>query len=353
MKLLGIKDECWCGSKKLFRDCHKAQVSREVDEIIAVSAISNAMKRWKKCYHWDASESCKGRPIRAHTIQRQGVLRHILDENQHCLSFKGASHDESDLPELKEVGWRNASAFFGFCQHHDKIFAPIEEGNFEVTEKNLLLAAFRVVSFELHQKESSLSAIEQFKAKNPSINNDLQFHAMLKVHQEGLENALKYAQMISSELKGGKSLLRHAVIEVAGTAEFLAAGTPSPGKLGGPPRIAPIGSPLPPDGFLFTSVHEQKNGYIWCFSYPPDDKIASDFVNFVVDKETKLDESILPHILSQYCEHTFFSWSWWSALNYNQRTFLRMVTADLFEEFDPHKLQPMPSQRTAIKAYHL
>ncbi len=306
MKSLGAKDPCWCGSEKAFRDCHKLQPAHEANTINAQAGVTRKMQRWKKCYHWGAPQECARKIIRAHTIQRKGILRHILDSSQHCLTFKEPNNDQSNLPIPKEVGWRNATAFFGFCEDHDRLFSEIEDGNFNVCSRNLLLAAYRVVSFEFHQKDALIDAFEHFFTDHPELKGNAQFEAMLDVQREGLRNASKFSAQLASDLQNGRSSLQHAIIEINGQAEFLASGTPSPGKIDSGPRIALLGTKLPLDGFLFVSVHEQREGYVWCFSYPEADEIAEAYVRLIIDNETNVNWTILPHLICQYCEHTFF-----------------------------------------------
>lgn len=311
------------------------------------------MQQWKKCYHWESPDSCGNKIIRAHTIQKNGVLKDILDDTNHCLTFKEQYLDSSGLTIPRRIGWRNATTFYGFCDYHDELFSEIETGNFVVNERNLLLAAYRVVTFELHQKEALFDSFEKFLTEHPELSGNVQFDSMFDTHREGLNNALIYSELISQDLQKKTSSLRHVAIEVKGQAEFLAAGTPSPGIVGAAPRLVPIGSALPPDTFLFISVHKQEGGFIWCISYPKHDDIAVAFVDMIIENENEQAHSILPHAFCQYCEHTFFSWNWWSQLSFDQRTALRRFAGDQFEEISRKNLVFTPTNRNGVKAYRI
>lgn len=101
--------------------------------------------------HPDGME-CKLSAIDSHSIQRLGALAHV-SENSKVFHFESAL--EKGVPtglwvKPKLVGLREASIFPGFCEKHDKIiFSEIEKDDVELSERNILLLAYRAICREL------------------------------------------------------------------------------------------------------------------------------------------------------------------------------------------------------------
>jgi len=319
---------------------------------MAQNSLSKSVKKWKKCYHFDSNENCKN-IIRTHTIQRQGILREINNTENHCLTLMGLKMDQNELPILREIGSRNATTFFGFCQKHDAMFSSIEDGNFTPTRKNLLLAAYRAASYEFHQKEAWITALKEQQALILMMKNDPSAIMWLNSMQSGLKNAQYWWKEIANALSGKQDPLNHMVIEVHGRPHFLASGMISPGIMGSGPRLAEFGGQLPKDGVVFVSVHKSNKSYSWSFSYPKHDNIASDFTQLINKNTASTNESILPNLLSTYCEHTFFSHEWWDTLNFDERTELRRNTIDLYDEANSENIMSLPLPCDSISAYFL
>ena len=116
------------------------------------------------CSHPDASvDTCSGRIVRAHTVQRRGGLSAIA-ENGHVISAKSAAedifkHDGNFVP--REVGIRGASTFMGFCNLHDTVlFQPVERGFVTLTPENCFLLSFRAIAYEYFTKQTQLRSSE-------------------------------------------------------------------------------------------------------------------------------------------------------------------------------------------------
>ena len=86
----------------------------------------------KECILKDTSEKCSGNIINAHSLQRLGSLARLEadvngNKNIYALTEKQIN-PKSGLLDLKPIGKKTASTFFGFCGNHDlKIFQPIEQ----------------------------------------------------------------------------------------------------------------------------------------------------------------------------------------------------------------------------------
>ena len=103
----------------------------------------------KECLHPKAPHDCNGNIVKAHTVQRNGVLL-LVAENGHVLTL-GMDPDRANgrLVVAEKVGIRKASTFTGFCSTHDKqLFAPIEDNPLQLTRRHAFLLAYRCMSRE-------------------------------------------------------------------------------------------------------------------------------------------------------------------------------------------------------------
>jgi len=107
------------------------------------------------CLRPEAPQGCDDKIIRAHTVQKQGGLKAIA-EDQHVLSLKDGIRSlrgPGKLIEPERMGVNSASTVMGFCGRHDtELFRPIEHGDVVLDDRAMLLLAFRAVSYEMFNK---------------------------------------------------------------------------------------------------------------------------------------------------------------------------------------------------------
>lgn len=108
----------------------------------------------KKCWHPLASPTtCKvdssGNIIvsAAHSIQNNGVLSQVA-EDFHVVTY---AVDVGEF-KAKKLSKNVASIFWGFCNTHDAIFAPIETAPYTQTEQQNFLFAYRGFIVSSHKK---------------------------------------------------------------------------------------------------------------------------------------------------------------------------------------------------------
>lgn len=161
------KDElCWCGSGKKHESCH---LGREAQSPVAPHEAYRRLRRGFStgmCLHPQASqETCRGRAIRAHTVQRSGGLQFIA-RNGHVYWFDpyqlNRRHDGSLQASL--IGVREASTFPGFCSYHDcETFSPLEAQRLSFTPEQCFLLGYRALCRELHCKRRALAFITMLR----------------------------------------------------------------------------------------------------------------------------------------------------------------------------------------------
>lgn len=131
-------EKCWCGSDRKFKNCHRL---REQEPEIQLGRILDEQSRifWRQrgCMHPNAGpEQCKGKIIDSHSIQRKGPLGKIVDTKNHVCHLNIAAGGVS----LRQIGWRKASVFPGYCSQHDSdIFSPLEKEPFHGTHEQCVL----------------------------------------------------------------------------------------------------------------------------------------------------------------------------------------------------------------------
>jgi|GEM_PF-1098088 len=111
----------------------------------------------KDCFYFDHS-TCKGKIIKAHSLQRNGVLDLITSEvggNKVVYSL-GAPllGDKGSFIGFQPLGIKSASTFTGFCEHHDKqLFRKIEDQDIDFqNDEHCFLLSYRSFGRELHAK---------------------------------------------------------------------------------------------------------------------------------------------------------------------------------------------------------
>lgn len=155
---LADKDPCWCRSGKSYEACHKGRAQqRRANPQEALNLLAKQFRMKVGCLHPNAPSDCAGKIIDAHTIQKSGPLKTIA-KNGEVYSLRGASNrlvqNKGRLIPQRQ-GIKTVSIFPGFCAKHDNdFFEPIENGDFEINDRNCFLLHYRNVCSELHAKST-------------------------------------------------------------------------------------------------------------------------------------------------------------------------------------------------------
>lgn len=176
--ILKDSEECLCGSGKTFKSCCKKKIHR-TKNIFNQELFNNPsrlnhelyerMKQtdFKICLHPD-KEQCE-QPIKnAHAIQNNGVLSLLAVDGHVMISdLLNVIREETTM---KRVGKKDATTFYGFCSYHDSaIFADIELKEYEKTEKQNFLFAYRACAQEYHKKQRAIKSMQNIVKDKPMI----------------------------------------------------------------------------------------------------------------------------------------------------------------------------------------
>ena len=155
----GRNDPCFCQSGVKYKRCHAI---REQQLPLPKHEFDEKLRRaWfdKQCLHPDASTHTCAKITAAHTIQKSNVLGSLVDTHNHVWTFAPDMRRTSGSGR-RSVGWKEASTFYGFCNVHDRMFAPIESQVFAHTREQCFLTGYRALCHEIHLKQAAIRAYD-------------------------------------------------------------------------------------------------------------------------------------------------------------------------------------------------
>ncbi len=325
---MGRNDPCWCGSGKKYKHCH---LGRSQETALPLGAIVDHARRYfrvKECLHPEASHRTCGKVIGAHTIQRQGALRHIIDKNGHCLSFFPPSLPRAEEP--RKVGWRQASVFPGFCDKHDTAFAPIETAPFAGTPEQCFLLAYRAECHEFYQKQASARAQKQVsqeldRGKGPEEQVVIQSiqGTLGRDIAKGLLEAQQHKRQMDQEfLTKRYDSYSSFFVCFEGPASIVGTGAATPNRSLSGRELQKFRSTASIQR-LYPAFVCYERGAAAVFVWRTADSAPSAFI----EELRHLDQDKLPGIIAQfmlaYVENTYFSTEWWTSLSHDEQCHVR------------------------------
>lgn len=144
IQLVEPYEPCLCGSGKKYKFCCYGKPSKKFHNAKeSYVVIQQNKKKSEFCLHEDCN--CSGKIIKSHSIQNNKILSK-LSVNNHVYV---AAYNAEELAgcDLKLYGKNEATTSYCFCSHHDnEIFMDIEHKNYEYTDRQNLLYAYRAFS---------------------------------------------------------------------------------------------------------------------------------------------------------------------------------------------------------------
>ena len=193
-KTMGDHDLCWCRSGLEWKYCHRDRGQGTRTNVNHMLDGLRQQQAMGYCAHPAAGAGvCSGRPIAAHTIQKEGGLREI-SEDGHVLSLKKGAfnigrNDGTLVPASDGIA--RASTFPGFCNLHDAMFSPAEQTTVVIGTEVAFLLSYRAVVYEKFVKEASIKSIDKIRQQ---ADRGVPFRA-----QANIQNAL-WLQRWGSEI---------------------------------------------------------------------------------------------------------------------------------------------------------
>lgn len=125
------------------------------------------IKKYKgKCLNYE----CNNPPIKAHSLQKKGILKKI-SEGSKVLQYKKTNNKDNNVTE---IGIGQASTFKGFCEHHDKQFSCFEDCEYKASHEQNFKIYKRTVAHECHKNRAnniSINHYDDMMQKIPTIND--------------------------------------------------------------------------------------------------------------------------------------------------------------------------------------
>lgn len=334
-------EPCWCGSGKKYKKCH---MLREQKKPYTIGKLQNLQRKifWRKrgCMHPLASpESCRGKVIDSHSIQRKGPLKQIIDTTGHVLHFE----DDQTISEMEasKIGWRKASIFPGYCSGHDtSLFSPIEKGEFSGEHWHCVLHAFRNVCNELYKNLAFIESLEfQRTVIDRGFDLDRQIAVQLSFTKsiEGKKKSLEESDSLRKKFESAiiqekfdlfesKCYFFQGNMDVVSSSVFQCEFDFSGNKF-----IDMWDLNLDAE-MLSHSVLSTEDGGAIIFVWLKDEQDPS----CVVGSFDKIPNEKKGDIFVQYCfvncENTYFAEKWWLTLTQKQQALIRNFAKTLYYE---------------------
>ena len=334
---IGRNDPCWCGSGQKYKKCH---YGRQKETQLPLPALGRILRRgWqrKECLHPEARAGLCGKIINAHTIQRARVLSRITNDQSRVLTFFQSSREDNNSYPPREVGWRDASTFTGFCSVHDSVFAPLEVHDFVASPEQLFLLGYRAICHELYQKSSSASVqplIRSMIGKGRSQAEQREIQDMVRAFGDGVISGREWAMttkcsMDRDLLSADFGRLSSWVAYFDGPLSVVSTGAVTPNfDLQGREllKLHDLSSEVEP---IFFGTVSTSTGGAAVFCWHREHDIPGRFMQSLASCEQQRLPTMIAEFMFAYIENTYFSHDWWNSLTLEQQHIVRLHAANL------------------------
>ncbi|MFL9992389.1 hypothetical protein PQR34_14345 [Paraburkholderia sediminicola] len=341
---------CWCKSGKKWKFCHKSRRAQKQLPFGQIrSLITEAQAQWVEgshfCLHPSASaETCSPKVIGSHTVQRNGGLSAIAEDN-HVLSTKkgllSLEKNDGDIVPAR-IGLKDASTFPGFCNKHDtSMFLPAEGQDAALNKETAFLLSFRALAYEYVMKQYNIAS---HGVKRDNLDRGVSFAQQVAV-QSWIDGVAKGTRMALDDIGRWKAKYDSAYInqdysgyrayfvEFDSVLPFVGAGAfmPEFDFLGNTLQSLGAGAGLEHVAINVTVLggktvaafgwwpesHDATNRFVESFAGLPDDAKAS----------------ALATCAFEHLENVYYRESWWKGLSTDeQRAFDELIRGGLIRK---------------------
>lgn len=325
---------CWCGSGKKYKHCHLDRENQKpVDRFQALKTLKKAKKKICAAPK-EHPISCKGQIIKAHTVSKSSSLKKIARDSHVYKTLPDVIdiHRANGRPSPKLEGINDASTFTGFCQEHDRdLFSPIENKEFNWTDEQVFLVAYRAFCYEWHAKNSVSDMEDFFKSldagRHPIEQARIQseFDAFLTGTKAAVEDQKTYKTDFDNMLLSKDySKIKWIGFEFDKPPSVMGAGGFCPlqdfagNRLQDLTDLSVISQPV------YYSSFSSGNRGIFCFAWIDGygdacNKFTNSFLE--IEDENKPDEIVA--LLFDHSENLFLAPDWWEGLTEAQQENLK------------------------------
>jgi hypothetical protein len=334
---IGANELCWCGSSKRYKQCHKL---KDVGKILPPEALTSNARRFFKarhCLHPRASKLiCGNIGIQSHTLSRKSVLSELINPRSMVFTFFKSNRSSGHITP-REVGWREASTFAGFCDIHDKeLFAPLDDKKFSNTPEECFLIAYRAICHEFYQKKAAVKATQDMfekvgigRSRSNAGRIERNISYLMEGSQVGFED-VREIKVIADQaiITGNYEGWSKTVIHFDGELSIGSVGTPTP-------QFDLTGSALQvlhevssKASRLCLGTVATSTGGALVFVWRQSDSIMEKFVKSLLDRRLEDLPSFCVEVIFNYLENTFFSEKWWVSLVEKQKSYVAQLATN-------------------------
>jgi hypothetical protein len=329
-RVMGPHEQCWCGSEDLWTICHKGRARERPVSMRESSARLNPAQRNGYCSHPDAPSACRGRAIRAHSLQKATALRSIAEDG-HVYSVRGGIGDDGRR-EIKAVGIQSASTFFGFCNHHDNtMFKPIESGAFPLDRRATFLISFRSVAMEVLTRQDSIRALRRARidagrslAEQENIVNRIERDLLPIIN--GQRDFVQWKERLDKIYRTGDyEQLNMVIVEFEGSIPLISSSEILPWFNFEGDLIQDLIELDEPDQMAFALTYIGNRSALICCWEGDEHSAARQLLNSYLKQPDNLKATAAALMALGYAENTYMRKSWWDSLYPRQQERVREI----------------------------
>ncbi|MEE9384562.1 MAG: hypothetical protein V3V08_14250 [Nannocystaceae bacterium] len=314
---------CWCGSGAPVSECHGKRGQERQRSVKELWHNVQATAAHETCFHPEASAAVCDQIVRAHSIQRSGVLDRLIDDTKHVLHFDQGTKVDAGVPAARRIGWKQASSFKGFCGKHDgSTFAPVEQVPFTGSAEQCFLIAYRALCHEIHQKIGALRALRTtlLRHGDAGMPDNVQQQRQRKLRgiqsemQRGLRDFFTLKDEMDSHLLSGEyGQWQGVVVRFQGELSVAVTGMVSPDRTMDGEPLQNVADPNHRQESLLLGTVVTDDGAGVVLLWHRDDSIPTRFLESLLADVEHLP-SLLVQFIFAYIENVYFSASWWDSV---------------------------------------
>ncbi len=317
-----------CCTTRASRPASAAGVSSNVRRLKPMSFVHDYQREFKRqsqrgrCLHYSKGERCD-EIVSAHSIQKSAQLSLIAEAGHvYRLSADLAILQKTEgVPGLKRVGVNRASAFVGFCKHHDNtLFEPIDNFPLGPVKEQIALYAYRCLCREYFVKENAVAVLSRMK-DHPALDApQRQFLAASQVgHSLGFSGLKHHKSIFDDALRVGD----YDQFEFT----YFTSSSPCPVQLSGllypdydfeGTRLQDLGNHEKPLDLITFFTAPIKEGWAFGFGWhASSNRTCIPFIQSLAQRSAtgeKIEDALLRFSLS-CCENHAVRISWWDGLS--------------------------------------
>ena len=307
------------------------KTARELSQIIRDKA------RKKECLHPNSPAECKGKIVKAHTVQL-ALLKKIARNNHVYSPAIDMSADEDPFCMARK-GLKQASTFTGFCSYHDnQMFAPIEKRAIELTERNIFLLTYRSMARGFYVSRENTSLF-MFSPHTPLVSDENigPIHGVYVEDPSFEEQVMKdlevFAKIQKAYARGDCVGTKFCAIELDSVPEILCSGMTNVEFDFGGNRLQSVTQQQRQDLITLSLLPFRNKHGVAIFSWYGRSVVNERFIHSLLTLPGNDIPNAIVRFIFQHFENFFVSPRWWDDLTVAmQKCLLERFESTMFVE---------------------